>query len=143
LKGILRGLTENRAGTDPTATDRRLRGRTYAIPFETVWQAASRLADGGIRGWSMLSSDDQLGVIEAVAKTLIMRKEQDVRIEVRLDENAQTRVDAWSSSRIVRGDLGRNRRTIGKFVKRLDRALDVQPGQVLDPTIRPAWLEPQ
>jgi len=142
LKGILRGLTENRAGTDPAAADRRLRGRTYAIPFDTVWQAAWRLAGGEIRGWSMLSSDDQLGVIEAVSRTLILRKEQDVRIEIRLDENAQTRVDAWSSSRIVRGDLGRNRRTIGKFMKRLDRVLDVQPGQILDPTIRPAWLEP-
>lgn len=142
MKGILRGLTENRAGTDPAATDRRLRGRTYAIPFDTVWQAAWRLAGGEIHGWSMLSSDDQLGVIEAVSRTLILRKEQDVRIEIRLDENAQTRVDAWSSSRIVRGDLGRNRRTIGKFMKRLDRVLDVQPGQILDPTIRPAWLEP-
>lgn len=143
MNGILRGLTENRAGTDPAASDPRLRGRTYAIPFDTVWQAAWRLADGGIRGWSMLSSDDQLGVIEAVAKAPILRKEQDVRVEVRLDENAQTRVDVWSSSRVVRGDLGSNRRTIGRFVRLLDRSLHVQPGQILDPTIPPAWLQPE
>jgi len=143
LKGILRGLTQNQATTDPASPDRRIRGRTYAIPFEAVWQASTRIAEGGLRGWSILTADDQSGEIEAVCKTLVFRFEDDVRVEIRLDENGQTRVDLWSASRIGRGDLGRNRRTIGRFLRRLDRSLDAQPGQILDATRAPAWHEPQ
>jgi hypothetical protein len=41
------------AATAPDSTDRRLRGRTYAVPFEHVWQAARSLAGGGLRGWTL------------------------------------------------------------------------------------------
>ena len=88
-------------------------------------------------------ADDQSGVIEAVSKTLVFGFEDDVRVEIRLDENGQTRVDLWSASRIGRGDLGRNRRTIGRFLRRLDESLDARPGQILDATRTPAWHEPQ
>ncbi len=141
MRGILRGLTENQAATDPTSPDRRIRGRTYAIPFEAVWQASTRIAEGGLRGWSILMADDQSGAIEAVSKTLVFGFEDDVRVDIRLDEDGQTRVDLWSASRIGRGDLGRNRRTIGRFLRRLDRSLDAQPGQILDATRTPAWHE--
>jgi hypothetical protein len=140
LNGILRGLTENRAATDPTSTDRRLRGRTYAIPFEAVWSAAIRLASGELRGWSLSSADDQEGVIEGSAKPLLFGGPSEVRIEIGLDENAQTRVDAWSNSGGTRGDLGRSRRTLGRFFRALDRGLAAGPGQILDPTRTPTWL---
>ena len=86
-------------------------------------------------------ADDQSGVIEAVSKTLVFGFVDDVRVEIGLDENGQTRVDLWSASQIGRGDLGRNRRTIGRFLRRLDRSLDAQPGQILDATHTPAWHE--
>jgi hypothetical protein len=134
LRPILRGLTENQATTNPRSDDRRLRGRTYAIPFENVWQASLTLCQGGLRGWSVLSHDDQRGVIEAVSKPLFFGPEDDVRVEIQLDENAQTRVDLWSASQRGRTNLGRNRRVIGHFLYRLDRLLDAKPGQILDPT---------
>jgi hypothetical protein len=141
LKGILRGLTETEAATDPAATDGRLKGRTYAIPFEQVWSAAARLARGGLRGWSLFAADDQAGVIVGNVKPLLFGATCEVRIEIGLDQNAQTRVDAWSSCGSRRGDLGRNRRTLGRFFRALDRDLAPEPGQILDPTLAPAWFE--
>ena len=62
MKEILTGLRGNHAATEVDALDPALRGRTYAIPFETVWQAVVGLAGGGLRGWSIESADDQIGV---------------------------------------------------------------------------------
>lgn len=129
-----RGLTENTAQTDPHADDPRLRGRTYAIPFDTVWRAAVDLADGGIRGWSLVHADDEAGRIRVESRTLIFRFVDDVRIRIGLDENGQTRVDLHAASRKGKGDLGRNPRTIGRFLRRLDRALGATPAQILDAT---------
>jgi hypothetical protein len=141
LDGILRGLTENRAETDPASPDRRLTGRTYAIPFEDVWQAAKRLASGELPGWSLWVADDQAGRIEASRSKLLFLPAADILVRIGLDDNAQTRVDVSSTSRTERGDLGRSRRTIGTFLRRLDDALDVRPGQILDPTRAQAWQD--
>ena len=99
------------------------------------------LCGGGLRGWSILTSDDQRGVIEAVSRALLSRREDDIRVEITLDENAQTRVDLWSASQRNRTNMGRNRRIIGRFLRRLDRKLQATPEQILDPTLPPAWLE--
>jgi len=139
LNAILRGLTQNEAETHPLAPDRRLRGRTYAIPFDVVWTAALALADGGIRGWTVARADDEAGVIEAISRTLVFHFEDDVRVTVRLDENGQSRVDLQSASRVGGGDLGRNPRTIGGFLRKLDRSLHATPNQILDPTGLTAW----
>jgi Protein of unknown function (DUF1499) len=139
LSAVLRALTRNRAATDPASPDRRLRGRTYAIPFEAVWRAAVGLAQGGIRGWSFVEADDEEGLIRAESKTLLFRFVDDVVVNVGLDENGQTRVDLESASRVGRGDLGRNARSIATFFKRLDRVLQASPAQILDPTRSPSW----
>ena len=138
LSGILRGLTQNRAHTDPASKDRRLRGRTYAIPFDKVWSESVRIAREGMRGWTVTIEDDGLGVLEAESATLIWRFIDDVHISVGLDEDGQTRVDVTSASRVGKGDLGRNPRTIARFIRTLDRALDVSAWQILDPTLTPA-----
>jgi len=91
-----------------------------------------------MRGWSVVSEDDQLGVLEAESATLVLRFVDDVRVSVGLDDDGQTRVDVTSASRTGRGDLGRNPRTIGRFLRKLDRALDVQAGQILAPRLAPA-----
>ncbi len=139
MKPIVRGLTRNSAETDPHSLDGRLVGRTYAIPFDSVWNAALILADGGIRGWSLASSNDQAGSIHAESTTLVFRFVDDVRVHIGLDENGQTRVDIRSASRKGSGDLGRNRRTVGRFLRRLDKRLDARPEQILDPTQAAPW----
>lgn len=141
MRQILRGLAEHQAATDPRSDDTRLRGRTYAIPFDLVWRASVALCGGGLRGWRLLSADDERGVIEAVSTPLLPIFDDDVRVEIRLDENAQTRVDLWSAAQKNRPHLGRNRRVIGHFLRSLDRSLDAPPGQILDPLDMTEWLE--
>jgi uncharacterized protein (DUF1499 family) len=116
-------LTRNRVATASDHFDPRLRGRTYAIPFEQVWQAARALAGGGLRRWKIIESDDYEGVINAEARTLLLRYVDDVRITISLDENGQTRVDLVSASRKGSADLGTNARRVGRFLRALDRKL--------------------
>lgn len=139
MNGILRGLRENQAKSDAQAVDPRLRGRTYAIPFEDVWQASIGLCGGGLWGWAISDSDDQAGVIEGLVQTALPWPDVDIRVLISLDHNAQTRVDLWAVARTERGDLGRTRRLIGRFLKRLDRRLKATPAQILDPALLPVF----
>jgi len=141
LTPVVRALSRSGAETDPTAEDRRLRGRTYAIPFEVVWSAALEIAGGGIRGWVVTASNDEAGTIDVEATTMLFKTVDDVCISVGLDENAQTRVDVRAEARNRRPALGRNPRRIGGFFKRLDRRLDPAPGLILDPTASPDWTD--
>jgi hypothetical protein len=130
---LKRALTRNRAATAPDHPDARLRGRRYAIPFQEVWEAARVLADGGMAGWTLVEADDLEGRIRAEARTRVFRFVDDVEIRVRLDRDAQTRVDLVSASRVGRGDLGTNARRIRRFLKRLDRELKAPPSRILAP----------
>jgi hypothetical protein len=141
LKEIILAFREDRAATDPSSPDVRLTGRTYAIPFEHVWNAAVGLAKEGMRGWSVGSADDLKGLIIASTVTRFAGIRDDVRVRIRLDQNGQTRVDMTSTSRNERPTLGRHRRAIGRFLDRLDQRLDARPGQILDATREPAWVE--
>ena len=132
MKAILDGLKQNQAFTSPEADDPRLRGRTYAIPFETVWQGSVGLG-GGLNGWSIESADDQQGIIQAAVRARLLAPEVLVRIDIGLDENAQTRVDLSATARTERGDFGRSRRLVRSFLDRLDRELGADPTQILDP----------
>jgi hypothetical protein len=120
---LVAGLTQTQARTTPSSEDARLRGRTYAVPFERVWQAAMKLAGGGLRGWKMTHADDHDGVIHAESRPLVFGSRSDVVITITLDADAQTRVDMTSAFRKGIGDLGSNSRRIGRFFRALDRAL--------------------
>jgi hypothetical protein len=143
LKGILRGLQEFRAETDPDSDDLRLTGRTYTIPFENVWQASLRVVSGGILGWSFGRADDRSGLMSALAKTPITGSETDVKIRVGLDQFGQTRVDVIAVSRKNRGDWGRTRRLIGRYLRRLDEELGASAGSIIDPTSHPDYRNVQ
>jgi len=117
-----RGVTSTSASSE----DARLRGRTCAVPFEQVWQAARNLAGGGLRGWSLRSADDTEGVIRAYVKSL-RGAEHDVLIRISLDQNAQTRVDASATSLKPATDFGASTRRIITFFKALDAALARAP----------------
>jgi hypothetical protein len=116
-------LTRNVAFTAPGSDDARLQGRTYAVPFETVWQASLSLVDGGLRGWSLTESDDAEGIIRGQARGGLRRTESAITLRITLDEDAQTRIDGLSASRVGRADLGANARRLGQFFRGLDRAI--------------------
>ena len=137
----LRALTENSVRTSPDDPDRRLLGRTYAIPFEDVWQACLALTGGLLRGWHIVRADDQSGRIQALSRPLLFGPPTDIWVEIGLDDNGQTRVDLQAGSQTERGDLGRSRRAVGGFLRRLDRHLNVAPEQVLDPASLPRWTQ--
>lgn len=120
---LLRLLRENAAATAPDAEDPRLRGRTYAVPFEQVWQATLALVGGQLNGWRVVEADDYDGVIRAEATARLPRTIADVTVRITLDPNAQTRVDAQAVSRTNRGDLGASTRHLIRLFTALDQSL--------------------
>jgi hypothetical protein len=120
---LIRAVRAKVAETAPNDPDPRLRGRTYAIPFDRVWDAARGLASGGLRRWQLIESDDYEGVIRATSTTFAWRMVDDVEIRIGLDQDAQTRVDMRSASRKGIGDLGTNARRIARFLRALDKQL--------------------
>lgn len=122
---LWRAFTRNIAVTGPHADDPRLRGRTYAIPFERVWQAALALTGGGLRRWTLVHADDEEGIIRAQAEPVVLGATAEVTIRIGLDADAQTRVDARARSRRGVVDFGANARRIGKLFRGLDHALAV------------------
>ncbi len=123
---IWRALTQNSAQTHEDADDPRLRGRTYFVPFANVWDEILAMIESHPR-WKLLRADEGAGLIHAEATTRLFHFVDDVRFKVKLDQNALTRVDMWSASRVGRGDLGANARRIAWFFRELDRRLGIEP----------------
>lgn len=121
------GLTRNLAYTTPDAEDQRLRGRTYAIPFEDVWQTALDLVSGELPGWSMVHADDWEGLIRATIVGRVERLASDFTVRIGLDRDAQTRVDAMSASVTAQRDLGTNAQRVALFFD----AMDTRLGEIL------------
>ena len=69
-----------------------------------------------VEGGAWLEPDDQRGVIEALAKTPLIGSETDVHVQIGLDQLGQTRVDVVAVSRREKGDCGRSKRLIGRFL---------------------------
>jgi hypothetical protein len=124
-------LVTHRVETDPSSDDPRLLGRTYAIPFDAVWRGCIKLVQARNR-WSLLQADDLVGFIRIRCTTMVFRFEDDLEIRIVLDENALTRVDVRSRPHKARA-VGLNTRRVGRFFKRLDRALGASPEKILDP----------
>jgi hypothetical protein len=127
------------ARTDPLSGDVRLRGRTYAIPFDRVWTVACTLANGGMRRWTLVLVDDEKGRIDAEATTLALRLRDRVHVDVELDENGLTRVDVSVTPERPWLDLGRSRRMVSRFVRRLDQGVRAAAVEIIDPTRMPSW----
>ncbi len=122
--GIWKALTQNSAQTHDSAEDPRLRGRTYLVPFATVWDEIIDMIETR-RRWKLVRADEGTGLIHAEAKTPVFHFVDDVRFKLKLDQNALTRVDMWSASRKGKGDLGANARRIAWFYRQLDRRLGI------------------
>lgn len=134
---LVQGHRKNRASTHEAHEDPSLRGRTYAIPFDTVWKAALDLAEGGLSRWFVVRHDDGAGVIRAEVRPLLWGENADVLIRIGLDRNAQTRVDLVSSSRGEKSDWGGSRRRVSRFFRAMDRKLDPAGRFALIPAPRP------
>lgn len=128
LEAFLTGLSRNVAFTSPGSLDPRLRGRTYAIPFEEVWRASNELVGGSLKRWDRIEADDEEGVIRGVARGRIERFTSAITIRITLDEDAQTRVDALAASRSGRSDLGSNARKLHRFFTALDARIAASRG---------------
>ena len=139
MTGNPAGRPGSSAETDPRAEDPRLRGRTYAISFDRVWSAAEAAASGGKRGWTLVSADDQAGILIAEVRTSLFRRVGDARIEVGLDENGQTRLDVGVVMRGGGRNPGTATRIVASFVRRLDASLQARPEHILDATQTPSW----
>lgn len=127
----VRGLTRNVAFTSPDAEDPDLRGRTYAIPFDDVWQSSMELVGGGLDRWEVRESDDEEGLIRGMAHGRIERFTSAITVRITLDANAQTRVDAMAASHTGRADFGSNRRRLRRYFKRLDERLEARRGAAI------------
>lgn len=119
---LWRALTRNQANTHPDASDPRLRGRVYALPYRAVWQAVQEQATS-TRGWTVGAVDPRAGVLGAEARTRMLGFVDDVEVRVSLDPEGWTRVDLRSASRVGRADLGTNARRIARFLHGLDARL--------------------
>lgn len=112
-------MGDRTVGTRPGHTDERLTGRTYAIPFEDVWQGALRVI-GGRKRWTLDSADDQEGVIITSVRALHSSFNSTFEIRIGLDADGQTRVDASTGMPRAFADLGMNARRINGFFRALD-----------------------
>lgn len=121
------------AATRPDHSNPKMRGRRYAIPFQRVWSTALGLLFNGDPRWTLVHADDERGLIRAEARTRLLKFADDFEVHVGLDVDGQTRVDVTSRSRKGKWDLGTNGRRIRRYLRDLDRALNVRPELVLPP----------
>lgn len=129
--GGRKGTTDRRVGTDLRSDDPRLRGRTYAIPFDRVWNSILALAGEEVGRWRVLRVDDEKGIIEAEAVLPILGVVGAIRFDVRLDPEGQTRVDMSCTPPGRRGSVRGAAGRIGRFFNALDRRLEVSRDQIL------------
>lgn len=133
-----------RVTTSLDAANPVLRGRTYAIPFDTVWSAALDVVTR-LPGWVLTGADDHDGVIEFERRARMGRKERGGRVWICLDPHGQTRVDLRIDTPRL-ADLLRAPRlsttTVARFLNRLDTAVGAGPGLILDSS-RPGGSAPR
>lgn len=129
----LRGDAPNPAAYDgPSAAAEQRRSYPELGPLtvaEPIPQALSAaVAAGQSMGWDIVAVDETRGRLEAVATTRLLRFKDDVVVRMRSEE-AGTRIDVRSKSRVGRSDLGANARRIRRFLDTLRQSLTaVQPG---------------
>lgn len=99
--------------------------RLYAAPFARVWDEILAEVERR-RRWTLRHKDEELGIITVECRSLVLRLVDDLTVWVSLDDNALTRVEARSRSRVGKGDFGVNRRRIERLLGTLDRAVGAE-----------------
>jgi len=136
LKRVRGMFASGGAATAPDASDERLRGRTYAVPFDEVWECSVRLAGGGLSGWRVLEADDVAGVLRAAQRGRLRRAERAATVRIGFDADAQTRVDLDIAGAPGGPDFGAAARAIHRFCRALDRELIRRRGESTQGPIR-------
>ena len=115
-------------GSSPGAAtiDTRITGspesRVYAAPFARIWDALHDEISRR-RRWMVIHSDEDLGLLTAVCRTLLPWEIGHLSVWVRLDEYGLTRVEVRSTSRSKLALPGGNRRRVRAIVSALDNQL--------------------
>ncbi|MEX0905067.1 MAG: DUF1499 domain-containing protein [Balneolaceae bacterium] len=89
----------------------------FSAPNEEVFNAAVAVVEE--RGWELVNSDAEEGIIEATEKLAWFGFKDDVVLRIGTDDDG-TRVDMRSKSRIGRGDVGVNAKRIMRFFEDLE-----------------------
>lgn len=105
-------------GTTPQYPD--LQPQKFNQPLEKVFTSA--LETSKAMGWDIIEADQNLGTIEAVATTRLLRFKDDVTVTM-TREGDVTVVNLRSHSRVGKGDLGTNARRIRTFQAELAKRL--------------------
>jgi len=138
---VRRALGEGAAETRADARDPRFRGRTYAIPFEDVWQVSLSILKEDL-ACSLRLANDRDGIIIAQSAAVFPRRIDDVTVSVVLDQDAQTRVDMRSIAREGKADFGGNVRRVARFFELLDRKLAESPWRPRSPVTGSTLSDP-
>jgi len=90
-----------------------------SLPPAEAYARAAALARR--MGWEIVAEDPQAGRIEATATTLLFGFKDDVVVRI-TPEEAGSRIDVRSLSRVGRSDVGTNARRIRSYLQRLQSA---------------------
>ena len=116
---MLRWLTENEADTrDEDGPS----GRRLQVPYLRVWDALGEEIRSHSR-WDLVEADRQEGRIRVECSSLVFGFVDDLEVDVSLDENGFTRVEARSAARVGNTDFGVNRRRVRRLMRALDERL--------------------
>ena len=114
-------INDVETGKTPEYPD--LQPRSYPQGEETVLKAARAVLER-VDGFSFVAAGSGPGgsEIQAVHTTKVFRFKDDVTIRIKR-QGGTTRVSVRSKSRVGKGDLGQNARTIRQFLAELDAQL--------------------
>jgi hypothetical protein len=107
---------QRRARSAPLINDVSTAVDLKASPGEAFARASAAARD---MGWEVAAADPAAGRIEAVATTFWFGFRDDVTVRVAPQE-AGSRVEVRSKSRVGRGDAGTNARRVRDYLKRLE-----------------------
>lgn len=116
---MLRWLTENEADTREEGGPQGLR---LQVPYLRVWDALGEEIRSRSR-WELVGADRQAGRIRVECTSLVFGLVDDLEVEVGLDDEGYTRVEARSASRVGKVDFGVNRRRVRSLMRSLRRRL--------------------
>ena len=115
-----RSLVHNVADTRDSEWYPDLKPRRYEAGLGEVFEAVRRVVEGRER-WEVVeaSADEREGTVEAEVETKWAGFVDDLSVELSVEAD-EVVVHARSASRVGKGDLGQNARTIRELFGRLD-----------------------
>jgi len=118
LRLIWPSINDVKTGGTPEYPD--VQPQRFNQPFDKVFETA--LSSAQAMGWEIRETNNQRGIIEAIATTRLLKYKDDVTLMVTREGDA-TVVNVRSKSRVGKRDLGRNARRIRAFQAELAKRL--------------------